>query len=96
MTERGETDGYTVGMHVHKVEEVLGRSCIDLVLLSNTPIPAETLSRYAAAGVQPVSNDMPRGAHPRVVEADICTTGDGLVRHDPGKLRVVLRSLLGL
>ena len=96
MTERGETDGYTVGMHVHKVEEVLGRSCIDLVLLSNTPIPAETLSRYAAAGVRPVANDMPRSAHPRVVEADICTTGDGLVRHDPGKLRVVLRSLLGL
>jgi len=96
MTERGETDGYTVGMHVHKVEEVLGHSCIDLVLLSNTPIPAETLSRYAAAGVQPVSNDMPRNTHPRVIEADICTTGDGLVRHDPGKLRVVLRSLLGL
>ncbi|MHB8070977.1 MAG: gluconeogenesis factor YvcK family protein [Candidatus Cryosericum sp.] len=96
MTERGETDRYTVGMHVHKVEEVLGRSCIDLVLLSNTPIPAETLARYAAAGVQPVSNDMPRSSHPRVVEADICTTGDGLVRHDPAKLRVVLRSLLGL
>jgi uncharacterized cofD-like protein len=96
MTERGETDGYTVGMHVHKIEEALGRSCIDLVLLSNTPIPPETLSRYAAAGVKPVANDMPRGAHPRVVEADICTTGDGLVRHDPGKLRVVLRSLLGL
>ena len=96
MTERGETDGYTVGMHVHKVEEALGRPCLDLVLLSNTPIPPETLSRYAAARVKPVANDMPRGAHPRVVEADICTTGDGLVRHDPAKLRIVLRSLLGL
>lgn len=96
MTERGETDGYTVGMHVHKVEEVLGRSCIDLVLLSNTPIPAETLARYATAGVRPVPNDMPRGSHPRVVEADVCTTGNGLIRHDPAKLRVVLRSLFGL
>ncbi len=96
MTERGETDGYTVGMHVHKVEEVLGHSCIDLILLSNTPVPSETLARYAAAGVQPVINDMPRSSHPRVVEADICTTSDGLVRHDPAKLRIVLRSLLGL
>jgi uncharacterized cofD-like protein len=96
MTERGETDGYTVGMHVHKVEEVLGHSCIDLVLLSNTPVPPETMARYAAAGVQPVSNDMTRSSRPRVVEADICTTGDGLIRHDPAKLRVVLRSLLGL
>jgi uncharacterized cofD-like protein len=96
MTERGETDGYTVGMHVHKIEEVLGRSCVDLVLLSNTPVPAETMARYAAAGVQPVSNDMASTSHPRVVEADICTTGDGLVRHDPAKLRVVLRFLLGL
>ncbi len=96
MTERGETDGYTVGMHVHKVEEVLGHSCIDLVLLSNTPIPPETMARYAAAGVQPVSDDMTRSSRPRVVEADICTTGDGLIRHDPAKLRVVLRSLLGL
>ncbi len=96
MTERGETDEYTVKMHLHKVEEVLGRSCIDMVLLSNTPVPAETLGRYASAGVTRVINDLPRSQHPRVVEADICSTADGLIRHDPGKLRVVLRSLLGL
>ena len=96
MTERGETDGYTVGMHLHKIEDVLGRSCIDMILLSSTPIPAETLGRYASAGVNPVVNDLPRSQHPRIVEADICSTADGLVRHDPGKLRSVLRSLLGL
>jgi uncharacterized cofD-like protein len=96
MTERGETEGYTVGMHLHKIEEVLGRSCIDMVLLNNTPIPAETLERYASAGVNPVLNDLPRSQHPWIVEADICSTADGLVRHDPGKLRIVLRSLLGL
>ncbi|MCX6097951.1 MAG: uridine diphosphate-N-acetylglucosamine-binding protein YvcK [Caldiserica bacterium] len=96
MTERGETDGYTAGMHLHKVEEVLGQSCIDMVLLSNTPVPAETLERYASAGVSPVRNDLPRSQHPRIVEADICSTADGLIRHDPGKLRSVLRSLLGL
>jgi len=96
MTERGETEGYTVGMHLHKIEEVLGRSCIDMILLSNTPIPAETLARYASTGVNPVSNDLPRSQHPRVIEADICSTADGLIRHDPGKLRIVLRSLLGL
>lgn len=96
MTERGETDGYTVKMHLHKVEEVLGRSCIDMILLSNTPVPAETLGRYACAGVNRVTNDLPRSQHPRVVEADICSTADGLIRHDPGKLRIVLRSLIGL
>ncbi|RIE09900.1 uridine diphosphate-N-acetylglucosamine-binding protein YvcK [Candidatus Cryosericum hinesii] len=96
MTERGETEGYTVGMHLHKVEEVLGRSCIDMILLSSTPIPAETLERYASAGVNPVLNDLPRSQHPWIVEADICSTADGLVRHDPDKLRIVLRSLLGL
>jgi uncharacterized cofD-like protein len=96
MTERGETDGYTAGMHLHKIEEVLGQSCIDMVLLSNTPVPAETLERYASAGVSPVRNDLPRSQHPRIVEADICSTADGLIRHDPGKLRSVLRSLLGL
>jgi hypothetical protein len=83
-------------MHLHKVEEVLGRSCIDMILLSSTPIPAETLGRYASAGVNPVSNDLPRSQHPRIVEADICSTADGLIRHDPDKLRIVLRSLLGL
>ena len=96
MTERGETEGYTVGMHLHKVEEVLGRSCIDMILLSSTAVSAETLGRYASAGVNPVPNDLPRSQHPRVVEADICSTGDGLIRHDPAKLRIVLRSLLGL
>ena len=96
MTERGETEGYTVGMHLHKVEEVLGRSCIDMILLSSTAVPVETLGRYASAGVNPVPNDLPRSQHPRVVEADICSTGDGLIRHDPEKLRIVLRSLLGL
>ena len=96
MTERGETDGYTAGMHLHKVQEVLGHSSIDVVLLSNTAIPPETMSRYAAAGVQPVVNDMQRTIHPRIVEADICSTNDGLIRHDPAKLRFVLRSLMGL
>jgi uncharacterized cofD-like protein len=94
MTE--ETEGYTVGMHLHKIEEVLGRSCIDMILLSSTSIPAETLERYASAGVNPVLNDLPRSQHPWIVEADICSTADGLIRHDPGKLRIVLRSLLGL
>ncbi|MCX6085696.1 MAG: uridine diphosphate-N-acetylglucosamine-binding protein YvcK [Caldiserica bacterium] len=96
MTERGETDGYTAGMHLHKVEEVLGQSCIDMVLLSNTPVPVETLERYASAGVSPVRNDLPRSQHPRIVEADICSTADGLIRHDPRKLRSALKSLLGL
>ena len=96
MTERGETEGYTVSMHLHKLEEVLGRSCIDLILLSCTPIPAGTLLRYASAGVSPVSNDLEKSRHPRVVEADICSTTDGLIRHDSGKLRIVLRSLLRL
>jgi len=96
MTERGETDGYTAGMHLHKVEEVLGQSSIDMVLLSSTPVPAETLERYAAAGVSPVRNDLPRSQHPRIVEVDICSTADGLIRHDPRKLRSALKSLLGL
>lgn len=96
MTEKGETDGYTAGMHLHKIEDVLGGHVIDMVLLSNTPIPAETLARYAAAGVEPVRNDLPRAQHPRVVEADVCTTTSELVRHDPAKLRIVLESLLGL
>lgn len=96
MTERGETEGYTVGMYLHKVEEVLGRSCIDLVLLSSTSIPDETLTRYASTGVNPVSNDLSRSQRPRIIEADICSTADGLIRHDPAKVRGVLRSLLGL
>lgn len=96
MTERGETDGYTARRHLQKIEEVLGAGCIDMVLLSNTPIPAETLERYLAAGVERVRNDLPRSQHPQVVEADICSTANGLVRHDPTKLHVVLESLLGL
>ncbi|MGB9666199.1 MAG: gluconeogenesis factor YvcK family protein [Candidatus Cryosericum sp.] len=96
MTERGETDGYTARRHLQKIEEVLGAGCIDMVLLSNTPIPAETLERYLAAGVERVRNDLPRSQHPQVVEADICSTANGLVRHDPAKLHVVLESLLGL
>lgn len=96
MTERGETDGYTARRHLQKIEEVLGAGCIDMVLLSNTPIPTETLERYLAAGVERVRNDLPRSQHPQVVEADICSTANGLVRHDPAKLHVVLESLLGL
>ena len=96
MTEKGETDGYTAQMHLHKIEDVLGGPYVDMVLLSNTPISSETLARYAAAGVEPVRNDLARGQHPRVVEADVCSTANGLVRHDPAKLRVVLESLLGL
>jgi uncharacterized cofD-like protein len=96
MTERGETDGYTTGMFLHKVEEVLGRSCIDVVVVSSTPIPAETLQRYAASGVNSVPDDLSRRPHPRVIEADVCSTANGMVRHDPDKLRILFHSLLGL
>lgn len=96
MTEKGETDSYTASMHLHKIEDVLGRGVIDMILLSSTPISAETRARYAAAGVEPVRNDLPQAQHPRVVEADICSTTSGLVRHDPTKLHIILESLLGL
>ncbi len=96
MTERGETDRYTAGMHLHKIEEVLGPSSVDMILLNSTVFPPEVLQRYAAAGVKPVINDLNTARRPHVVEADICNFSDGLIRHDPAKLRTVFRSLLGL
>ncbi len=96
MTERGETDGYTAGMHLHRIEQVLGRQCIDMVLLNRTPFPSDVLAKYAAAGVQPVENDLGHMRRPRVIEADICSSRDNYIRHDSAKLRRVLRVLLGL
>lgn len=40
MTQPGETDGFTVSDHVHKIEEVVGQDIIDLVIVQkNAPLP---------------------------------------------------------
>ena len=86
MTQPGETEGFTVYDHVKWIRDVLGQYP-DIVLVNETEVPGEILSKYGEAGSEPVlinereENRLTR-AHVQVIRGDFLEiTPGGHVRH---------------
>lgn len=96
MTQPGETDGMDARAHLQALEGHAGAGLIDRVLVHRGELPPAVLARYRDLGSEPVSMGEPEAwaaSAPRKVEADLLEEGD-LIRHDPGKLRSVIASLV--
>ena len=87
MTERGETEDFTLADHLAAIYQHTGEGVIDYVIVNNQPIPAEMLHRYAEEEASPVVIDLDR-----VVEMKVKVVGEDLLSdsdvawHDPIKL----------
>jgi len=96
MTQPGETDGFTASMHVKKLVEHSHPRIIDYCLLNIGKIPPEVQKRYDSEQAYLVANDK-KAIHSmgyRVIEEDIVSINDALVRHDTMKLAKLILSLL--
>jgi uncharacterized cofD-like protein len=95
MTQPGETNGMNAVQHLDAIERHAGRGLVDVLLMNATPLPADTLEVYEAAGSTPV--DVDAGAFEArgiaVAAADLLAPGD-LIRHDPAKLAAAVVGLL--
>lgn len=98
MTQPGETDHFTVSNHLAALVSHVGPGVIDFVLANCGRPSDEVLSRYAAAGAEPVRIDemQAKVMGVTVIQADLLGKARGAV-HDPAVLAdelVHLKALL--
>lgn len=87
MTQPGETDGYTVSMHVKAILEHAGIGSVDYVLANNKPISPPLQDFYAKKGQYPVviDEDEIHALGVGFVKADIINETN-VIHHDSEKL----------
>jgi uncharacterized cofD-like protein len=103
MTKVGQTSGMNIQEHVAELERYSGRTP-DYVLVNQTPLPEELLSRYAKESEHPVAGDCD-GIDASIQYADLLASeeivrspGDvlrrSLIRHDADKLAEAIFPLI--
>ena len=87
MTQPGETDGFSASDHLRALQAYLGKDCIDFCIV-NTAVEPGADTGYRMSGSQPVVADPDEIAALGVipVAANIFSSTDKKVRHDPAKL----------
>lgn len=94
MTQKGETDGYTVSDHISAIDRACGGKIFDAVLVQGRSPSQDVLRYYASKHCHPVYLDREEVVKlgRRIVKANIMSenTDSSYVRHDPKLLGKVL------
>jgi uncharacterized cofD-like protein len=94
MTQKGETDGYTVGDHIRAIDQVCGGKIFDAVLVQGRLPSEDVLRKYAEKHCHPVYLDREEVIKlgRRIVKANIMSQNpdDTYVRHNSQLLGKVL------
>lgn len=97
VTQPGETDGFTVGDHVEMLNKYLGNRKINAVVASNTSINKEIAKKYESEEQKdPVKIDYEKlnDIGVELIEEDLITIEDNMLRHDSMKLSSIIFSYL--
>ena len=92
MTQPGETDNYSMEEHVDAIVRHSGVE-INLVVKANDLLPPEVIERYKAMGSMNVEMAQKEHSYP-VMLSSLLDFSDGLVRHDPLKVKDLIASIL--
>ena len=92
MTQKGETDGYTLEDHVASIE-THAHIRIDTVIKADDEIPVHLLEKYAAQDAHPVLLRDKSHSY-KVSHRKLLTFERDLVRHDPIKIQHLVQQLL--
>lgn len=90
MTQSNETYNYDLKDHLEAIEK--HNTPVDLVVIHSNEIPKDILDRYARTNSIEVKNN--GGCDKEILEYDLLKFADGLVRHDPNKIKNLVESLL--
>lgn len=94
MTQKGETDGYTVSDHISAIDHVCGGKIFDAVLVQGRQPSPDVLKKYAQKHCHPVYLDREEVEKlgRRIVKANVMNENphSAYVRHDPQLLGKVL------
>lgn len=98
MTERGETDGFSLEDHLRVIREHVGTGLFDYVLVNTRELDASTLRGQRTRGAEPVRFDSDRELTDdgiRIVRGDFATEiPGGEVRHSPDVLSATIMRLV--
>ncbi len=92
MTQPGETDLYSMEEHVDAIVRHSGVD-VDLVLKANDALPPEVVERYKLMGSMIVDMTEEEHAYP-IIQDNLLDFTDGLVRHDPLKVKDMIERIL--
>ena len=92
MTQPGETDFYSMEEHVDAIVRHSGVE-INLVVKANDSLPPEIIERYRIMGSASVEMAQEEHSYP-VILSSLLEFSDGLVRHDPLRVKDLIASIL--
>jgi len=95
MTQPGETDNFTLKMHIDAIEEYLGKQVIEYVIANHSILDEDTEVHYREDDAIVVTNDIADDVHYNVIETDFAlkTGKDGYIRHDSNRLAEIIIKL---
>lgn len=96
MTQAGETLDYTASDHVKALYSHMKCAFIDTILVNSENVPEHVLSRYSEELARPVHFDLSQlyELGLEVVEGEIMTLENGVIRHDTNEVAKILYTLL--
>ncbi|GEM02050.1 conserved hypothetical protein, cofD-related [Halolactibacillus halophilus] len=98
MTQNGETDGFTAFDHARVILEHVGDGVIDTILVHSEGVSQDILNLYLEEQAKPVEYDKERleTLGLEIVEGNIITDHDHVLRHDKDKVAKILCGLIGI
>ncbi len=95
MTQPGETDNFTLKMHVDEIERYLGQGVIDYVIANKSSLDSETIEHYKEDDAMLVENDYEARTDFEIIETDFATVSEelGYVRHNASHLADIIIKL---
>jgi uncharacterized cofD-like protein len=95
MTQAGETDAFTLKMHVNEIERYLGKNVIQYVIANNTILDRAVEGQYKEEDAVVVDNDLIGDESFHIIETDFASlsTCQGYLRHDAKKLAEIIIAL---
>ena len=97
VTQPGETDGYTVGDHIRKLNKYLKDRKIDIVVANNSEIDPEVTEKYITTEnkrIVPIDAERIEKMGTRISQNDIFCIDDGKIRHNAMKTAFLIFSFL--
>ncbi len=97
MTQPGETDNFTVSDHINVLEKYLGKNSIDVVVASNTELPADILAKYATSEQKDkviIDHDKVAKMGVELIEGNLLGVIGDYIRHKSYKLSSIIFSYL--
>lgn len=93
MTQPGETDDFTLEDHVQAIEKHAFPHAVDIVITHNNKASAKLLKKYEEMGSIPVR--IKENEHDyQILQRDVLSFEEDLIRHDSNKIRDVLAELI--